>query len=184
MVETAEKLEDIDDSQDNMVETAEKLETEQMESNSKLDLLEKELSAIPSLAKLFFDTVKQVQKTADDNSEKLNTKKAVWLCGYHESSADRGTITYSDISGASTDGSTLSTATGKYTASTQGLYTLTFSAQTYSGKNAIYLYKDGEKQANTLFRSLQDVDDYGQHDSSTLIICLEKGQEVHVVHDR
>ena len=40
---------DIDDSQASVAETAEKLEIEHIESNSKVDLLEKELSGKPQI---------------------------------------------------------------------------------------------------------------------------------------
>merc|ERR1719318_1780169 len=90
---------------------------------------------------------------------------------------ETGTITYDSTS---TDGSTISPSTGQYTASTstQGLYTISFSAYT-RGQTWIYLYKDGVQQEDTVYVNECDSYSYGQG-SRSLVMCLKQGQEVHL----
>ena len=85
----------------------------------------------------------------------------VGVCAYQRQKSGTGTMTYSRLSGTSTDGSTISTTTGKYTVKTQGLYSITYSAYTRGNTN-IYLYKDGAKQDDTMYVSYQPSGDYDQ----------------------
>ena len=147
----------------------------------------------------------QISENGDNIS--LNTKTidalehtpVVGVCAYggHRITST-GTITYDSLSGTSTDGSTISTLTGKYKASTQGLYTITCSASAY-GQTNIYLLKDGVQQDDTLYYSKQDNYDvyynYEQGSRTVVsihiyyyfillfifqVVCLTKGQEIHL----
>jgi len=120
-------------------------------------------------------------KDIETNSKDIDTiahTPVVGVCAYQSYKRDTGTITYDSKTGKTTDDSILSTSTGKYTATTQGLYYITYSAYT-TGWTNISLYKDGAAVSGTHYYSNQGSDDVDQG-SQSVMQCLRPGQEIHL----
>merc|ERR1711892_998075 len=98
------------------------------------------------------------KKATESNSQAiaaLDNSAFVGVCAYQDATESTGTITYDSISPSYiTDNSALDTSTGTFTASTSGLYMVTWSAET-SGHAYIYLYRQGVLMHDTVYVSNQ-----------------------------
>merc|ERR1711892_3050 len=120
------------------------------------------------------------KKASESNSQAiaaLENSAFVGVCAYKYHTTSTGTLTYDSISSSFiTDTSYLSTSTGTFTASTSGLYMVTWSAAT-SGRAYIFLYQQGVAIDDTVYVSDQSDEDMG---SKTVMVELCPGEQIHL----
>ena len=84
----------------------------------------------------------------------------VGICAYREAMVGTGVFTYGSLPvSVASDGSSLSTSTGSYTARSGGLYTITWSLY-HQDRVSLFLHKDGKELETTGYESTPD----GHHD--------------------
>ena len=108
----------------------------------------------------------------ESNNEALENSAFVGVCAYRYETTTTGVITYDSIfSSYITDSSALSTSMGTFTASTSGLYMVTWSAHTV-GHAQIWLFKQGVQMPDTIYGSNQSDDrDMGSRTVVSSSIC-------------
>merc|ERR1711892_1010136 len=121
------------------------------------------------------------KKATESNSQAiaaLENSAFVGVCAYKDKTTSTGTLTYDSISSSFvTDSSALDTSSGTFTASTSGLYMVTWSAFTY-GDAWIYLYKQGDQMKDAKYSSYQS--DAADQGSETVMTHLCPGEEIYL----
>merc|ERR1711892_1406808 len=142
----------------------------------RLSQLEGEIIALTS--RLSVNTADIKSNAIESNNEALENSAFVGVCAYRYETTTTGVITYDRIfSSYITDSSALSTSLGTFTASTSGLYMVTWSAHTV-GHAQIWLFKQGVQMADTAYVS----DQSGEiaQGSRTVMVELCPGEEIYL----
>merc|ERR1711892_697485 len=144
----------------------------------RLSQLEGEIIALTSRLSVNTADIKSNAGAIESNNEALENSAFVGVCAYRYETTTTGVITYDSIfSSYITDSSALSTSMGTFTASTSGLYMVTWSAHTV-GHAQIWLFKQGVQMPDTAYVSNQP-DEIAQG-SRTVMVELCPGEEIYL----